>query len=58
MKAKNYEMLYKYEIDKFNKNISDLNKRYDNIHYKIEIADQSRIMFIKNSFDKYRSYME
>ena len=58
MKAKNYEMLYKYEIDKFNKNISDLNKRYDNIHYKIEIADQSRIMFIKTSFDKYRSYME
>ena len=58
MKAKNYEMIYKYEIDKYNKNIGDINKRYDNIHNKIEIADQSRIMFIKTSFDKYRSYME
>ena len=58
MKAKNYETLYKYEIEKYNKNIGDINKRYDNIHSKIELADKSRIMFIKTSFDKYRNYME
>ena len=58
MKAKNYEIIYKYELEKYNKNILDINKRYDNIHNKIELADKSRIMFIKTSFDKYRTYME
>ena len=58
MKAKNYEVIYKYELEKYNKNILDINKRYDNIHSKIELADKSRIMFIKTSFDKYRTYME
>ena len=58
MKAKNYEMIYKYELEKYNKNISEINNRYDSIHSKIELADKSRIMFIKTSFDKYRSYME
>ena len=58
MKAKNCETLYKYEIEKYNKNICEINKRYDNIHNKIELADKSRMMFIKTSFDKYRNYME
>ena len=58
MKAKNYEIIYKYELEKYNKNILDINNRYDNIHSKIELADKSRIMFIKTSFDKYRTYME
>jgi len=58
MKAKNDELLYKYALEKYNKNIDDINNRYDNIHNKIQLADKSRIMFIKTSFDKYRSYME
>ena len=58
MKAKNNELLYKYALEKYNKNIDDINNRYDNIHNKIQLADKSRIMFIKTSFDKYRSYME
>jgi hypothetical protein len=57
IKNKNYKTLHKYEIEKYNKNISDIKKRYDNIHIKIELADKSKIMFIKTSFDKYINYM-
>jgi hypothetical protein len=58
MKAKNLEMIYKFELEKYNKSVSDINDRYNKIHDKIQLADKSRIMFIKTSFDKYRSYME
>lgn len=58
MKAKNNEIIYKYELDKYNNSISNVNETYKKIHSKIQLADKSRIMFIKTSFDKYRSYME
>ena len=47
MKAKNYEIIYKYELEKFNKSIPDINSRYHKIHDEIKTADKSRIMFIK-----------
>ena len=58
MKAKNYEVIYRYELDKYNNSISNVNEIYKKIHSKIQLADKSRIMFIKTSFDKYRTYME
>ena len=58
MKAKNCEIIYKYELEKFNKSIPEINNRYDKIQDKIKLADKSRIIFIKTSFDKYRHYME
>ena len=57
MNAKNKEIIYKYELDKFNKSLSEVNDKYNKIHSKIQLADKSRIMLIKTSFDKYRSYM-
>ena len=57
MRAKNFEMIYKYEIERYNKTIPDINEKYDKIQEKIRLADKSRIMFIKTSFDKFRSYM-
>ena len=58
MKAKNYEIIYKFELEKYNKSIVEINDRYNKIYDKIQLADKSRIMFIKTSFDKFRSYME
>ena len=57
MKAKNLEVFYKYELEKYNKIIPDINNKYNKIQDKIKLADKSRIMFIKTSFDKYRNYM-
>ena len=57
MKAKNFEMIYKYEIERYNKKIPEINEKYNKIQEKIRLADKSRIMFIKTSFDKFRNYM-
>ena len=58
MNAKNLEMIYKYEIERYNHGIPDINEKYNKIQEKIRLADKSRIMFIKTSFDKFRNYME
>jgi len=58
MKAKNMEMIYKYEIERYNSTLPDINEKYNKLQEKIRIADKSRIMFIKASFDKFRNYME
>ena len=57
MKAKNMEMIYKYEIERYNHTLPKINEMYDKIHEKIRLADKSRIMFIKTSFDKFKNYM-
>ena len=57
MKAKNMEQIYKYEIERYNKTLPEINEKYNKIQEKIRIADKSRIMFIKTSFDKFRNYM-
>ena len=58
MKEKNMEMIYKYEIERYNNTLPDINEKYNKLQEKIRIADKSRIMFIKASFDKFRNYME
>ena len=58
MKAKNMEMIYKYEIERYNSTLPDINEKYNKLQEKIRITDKSRIMFIKASFDKFRNYME
>ena len=55
MIAKNAEIAYKYELMRYNKNISELNKQYNDILSKIQRAEKSRIYFIKASMDKYRN---
>ena len=58
MIAKNMEMIYKYEIERYNSSLPDINEKYNKLQEKIRIADKSRILFIKASFDKFRNYME
>ena len=55
MMAKNAELIYKYELARYNKNISDINMEYNDIIEKIKLAEKSRIYFIKASVDKYRN---
>ena len=55
MIAKNAEIMYKYELIRYNKNISELNIQYNDILSKIQRAEKSRIYFIKASMDKYRN---
>ena len=57
MKAKNMEIIYKYEIERYNKTLPNINEKYNKIQEKIRMADKSRIIFIKTSFDKFRNYM-
>jgi len=57
MMAKNAELFYKYELSRYNKNISDINIQYNDIIQKIQTAEKSRIYFIKASMDKYRNFI-
>ena len=57
MMAKNAELLYKYELSRYNKKINDINSQYNEIIAKIQMAEKSRIYFIKASVDKYRNFM-
>ena len=57
MMAKNAELIYKYELARYNKNISDINLEYNDIIQKIQRAEKSRIYFIKASVDKYRNFI-
>ena len=56
MEAKNNEMIYKYAIEKYNSSLKDIEEEYTKIKNKMEIAEQSRITFIKASFDKYQKF--
>ena len=56
MEAKNNEMIYKYAIEKYNFSLKDIEEEYTKIKNKMEIAEQSRITFIKASFDKYQKF--
>ena len=57
MKSKNAELIYKYELIRYNKNISEINNQYNDIINKIQKAEKSRIYFIKASMDKYKNFM-
>ena len=57
MVAKSAELVYKYELMRYNKNISEINIQYNDIISKIERAEKSRIYFIKASMDKYRNFI-
>ena len=52
MEAKNNEIIYKYEIEKFNKELDIIIEKYSKIKTKMEIAERSRISFIRTSFNK------
>ena len=56
MEAKNNEMIYKYAIEKYNSSLKEIEEEYTKIKNKMEIAEQSRITFIKASFDKYQKF--
>ena len=57
MMAKNSELFYKYELLRYNKNINDINTQYNDIIAKIQMAEKSRIYFIKSSVYKYKNFM-
>jgi len=55
MIAKNYECLYRYELARYNKVISNININYEEMKNNLEIAEKNRIYFIKESLDKYKN---
>ena len=57
MMAKNSELFYKYELSRYNKKINDINIQYNDIIDKIQMAEKSRIYFIKASIDKYKNFI-
>ena len=57
MIAKNYEYIYRYELSRYNKTISDINNEYNEIKTNLEKAEKNRIYFIKESFEKYKSHL-
>ena len=58
MRVKIYELIYNYEIFRYNKNIEILNKEYNSAVEQIKVSEKTRINFIKSSIDKYRNYLE
>ena len=56
MEVKNNETIYKFEIEKHNKELDIIEDEYTKIKNKMEFAEQSRITFIKTSFDKYKKF--
>ena len=57
MIAKNYENIYRYELERYNNVITSINNNYNKIKNKFEVGEKERIYFIKECFDKYKSYM-
>ena len=58
MIAKNYENIYKYEINRYNSFISDINSNYNEIKKKLENSEKNRILFIKGNLDKFKILLE
>ena len=58
MRVKLYESIYNYEIFRYNKNIDELNKDYNDAINHIKVAEKTRIYFTKSSVDKFRNFME
>jgi len=58
MRVKLYESIYNYEIFRYNKNIDELNKDYNDAISHIKVAEKTRIYFTKSSVDKFRNFME
>ena len=58
MEARNNEIIYKYEIERYNKELEIILDKYNKIKLKIETAEKSRISFIKASFDKQKKVLK
>ena len=57
MIAKNYENIYRYELARYNSIIYDINNNYNTTKTNFEMAEKNRILFIKESFDKFKTYI-
>ena len=57
MIAKNYENIYRHEIERYNNIISNINKDYNVVKNNFETSEKSRIYFIKECFDKFKNHM-
>ena len=58
MIAKNYESIYKYEINKYNNFVSNINKNYFEVKKRIEDSEKMRIFFIKGNLDKFKLFLD
>ena len=58
MISKNYEHIYKYEINGFNSFILNNNNSYNEIKKNIENNEKNRIFFIKVNLDKFKVFLE
>ena len=57
MEIKNYEILYRYEIENYNKHLELLDNEHINIQKNLEMNEKNRISIIKTSFDKYKKFI-
>ena len=58
MIAKNYESIYKYEINRYNSFISNINNNYNEIKKSIENSEKNRIFFIKGNLEKFKLFLD
>ena len=58
MIAKNYESIYKYEINRYNSFISGINNNYNDIKKSVENSEKNRIFFIKGNLEKFKLFLD
>ncbi len=57
MIAKNYESIYRYEINRYDSFVLRINNKYSEIKKSIEYSETKRILFIKCIFEKFKSFI-
>ena len=57
MIAKNDEFIYKYELAKYNKNVSNFNEEYDSLADNIVNLEKTKTHFIESLISKYKKYL-
>ena len=58
MTAKNYEAIYKNEINRYNSIVLNINNSFIEIKKNIENLEKKRIFFIKGNLDKFKLFID
>ena len=57
--AYNYEQIYRYELERYNLKVDELNKEYNDVCVSLQKHEQDRVCFIKSIIDKFKNvYLE
>lgn len=57
-KISNSEMIYKYELEKYNLLLEKQNKIYNEIKNDTKQTEESRVFFVRQSIEKFNNYLE